>query len=133
MSVLDDVLNAVIDLAQATAPYATIQIGALPTDNGISMTYGAGAPDETFLDKGATYTMHIVCNGKHTDQQTVINALSAIHEALTQATDYPKTTTWQITNIMTESAPTYLDRQPNDWWLYGSSLRIDFYYPKGVI
>lgn len=128
MSVLTDVLNAVIDLAQATNPYAVIQVGAMPVDNGISMTYGAGSPDATFMDKGAEYSMHLVCNGKHTDQQAVLDALANIHQTLTQATSYPSGAGWQITNIITTAAPTYLDRQVNDWWLYGSSLKVTFYY-----
>lgn len=130
MSVLDEVLNAVISLAQTANPYSTIEIGALPFDNGICMTYSGGGPESTFLDKGASYSMDIVCNGKHTDQQTLINALAEIHEALTQAAEYPSSANWQVTNIITTSAPAYLDRQPNDWFLFGSSLRVDFYYRR---
>ena len=130
MSVLDEVQTAVIDLAQDTNPYATIEIGALPADNGICMTYSSGSPDSTFMDKGSAYSMDMVCNGKHTDQEILINTLAAIHEALTQATDYPTAEGWQITNIITTAAPTYIDRQPNDWYMYGSSLRVNFYYRR---
>lgn len=130
MSVLDDIQNAVIDLAQATSPYATIEIGALPPDNGICMTYSSGSPDTTFMDKSAAYSMDMVCNGKHTDQQILTDALANIHEALTQETNYPTSENWQITNIITTSAPTYLDRQPNDWYMYGSSLQVKFYYRR---
>lgn len=132
MSVLDDIQNAVIDLAQATNPYAEIEIAALPSNNGICMTYSSGSPDSVFLSKSAAYSMDMVLNGKHKDQQILINALAAIHETLMQATNYPAAERWQITNISTISAPTYLDRQPNGWYLYGSSLRVNFYYRRAT-
>lgn len=115
-------------MAQATNPYATIGIGALPPDDGISMAFGPGGPDATFLNKGICYSVPIVLNGKHTDQQVVADALNAIHAALTMTKTYPSTSEYQITNISTISAPSYLDREQNSQWLYGSSLMVRFYY-----
>lgn len=127
MSVFEEILTAVIGLAQATHPFSTITIGALPADNGICMAYASGAPQTTFLDKGMAYQQTIVCNGKHTSQETLAAALGSIHIALTQAKDYPTAQTWQITDIETISAPSYLGREQNSQWLYGSSLRVKFY------
>ena len=124
MSVLNDILLAVIGLAQATDPYATIVVGALPADNGITMTYGAGGVDTTFITKGICYDLDIALNGKHSNAQTVSDALNNIHQALTQATSYPRTENYQITDISTISTPSYLDREQNSQILYGSSLRV---------
>lgn len=129
MSVRDDVLTAVIALAQAVSTvYSDISRGALPADNGITMTAATGAPETTFLDKSTTEQLTVVCNGKHSNQQTVIAALDDIHAALTRATSYPSGAGWQITNVETIAAPGYIGRETNNQWLYGSSLRVKFYY-----
>ena len=65
MSVYDDVLLAVIAMAQQTAPYASIIIGPLPPDNGLCMTWGSGAPSEIYLDKNTLVEMPLLFNGKH--------------------------------------------------------------------
>lgn len=127
MNAFDEILAAVIAMAQGTNPYAVITAGALPADNGICMTWASGAPAFTFLDKGMAYQRTIVCNGKHTSQQAVSEALSAIHLALTKTKTYPNAPQWQITDIATVSAPAYLSREQNSQWLYGSSLRVKFY------
>ena len=127
MNVFDEILAAVIDMAQDTKPYASITTGALPADNGICMTWATGTPASTFLDKGMAYQRTIVCNGKNTSQQAVSEALHAIHLALTKTKTYPSTPQWQITDIATVAAPAYLSREQNSQWLYGSSLRVKFY------
>ena len=47
MNAFDEILAAVIDMAQETKPYAAITTGALPADNGICMTWATGAPRAT--------------------------------------------------------------------------------------
>jgi len=116
---------AVKNLAQATNPYAQIVFGALPEANSIAMAIADGGPEETFLDKGARYSLDVVLNGKHAEQDVVLDALASIHEALTRRTTYPDTGGAQITNIITTNAPSYLDREKSQW-LYGSSLRVEF-------
>lgn len=127
MSVNNDVLTAVIALAQATSPYATILRGALPADNGITMTASGGAPETTFADKGAVCTLDIVINGKHEEQEKVADALNKIHEALTKAKTFTSATAYQIMNIITTSEPNYIDRELNNQFLYGSSVEVTFY------
>lgn len=133
MSVISDVLEAVIDLAEAENPYAPIRIGALPADNGLCMAVSSGAPDSTFMTKSFAYALDIVFNGKHTDAQTVANTLCDIHEALTQRKQYPVTDAYQITDIVTVSAPNMIEREANSQILYGSFLRVKFFYKKGEI
>lgn len=130
MSVINDVLIAVIGMTDNLNLYAPIIIGSLPTDNGLCMAIAAGGANSTFLDKGMQYVIDVVFNGKHENQQTISDTLNNVHQALTQTKNYPQTSTYQITNIETSSTPTYLDREANKQWLYGSSLRIKFYYRK---
>ena len=132
-SVFDRVLNAVIDMAQATDPYADIVVGSLPANNGLSMTYTSGGPMSTDLNKGMSYEMAVVLNGKHSSQSAVLEALAVIHRELTRTKIYPRDVDYQINDIATISAPVYLEREQNTnaQWLYGSSLRVRFYYFGG--
>lgn len=126
MNVYDDVLSAVIELAEATQPYSNIIIGPMPPDNGISITWGSTAYNP-FLNKRAAVELTAVLNGKHTNQQTLSETLGKIHTALSMATEYPAADNYQITDITTISAPSYLGREENNQWLYGSSLRVKFF------
>lgn len=158
MSVINDVLLAVIDMAESiydgptgeaiqdstegedhTEPnegdtesglYAPILIGALPADNGICCTITGGWPEATFIDKGMSYELSLVLNGKHESQQIVSDTLNDIHQALTQTKTYPQTDAYQITNIETTASPSYIEREENKQYLYGSSLKVRFYYRK---
>lgn len=158
MSVINDVLLAVIDMAESiydeptgeaiqdstdtedhTEPsegdtesglYAPILIGALPADNGICCTIAGGWPEATFIDKGMSYELSLVLNGKHESQQMVSDTLNDIHQALTQTKTYPQTDAYQITNIETTASPSYIEREENKQYLYGSSLKVRFYYRK---
>ena len=66
MSVYDDVLTAVIDLAEQTELYSKIVIGPMPPENGISIAWGSGNLN-TFLDKKAAVSMSAVLNCKNSD------------------------------------------------------------------
>ena len=126
MSVYDDVLQAVVGLANDTNPYAVVTIGALPANNGICIAWASGSLN-TFLNKMGTVEMSAVLNAKNTNQQAALDALSNIHTALNMTKSYPSSDNYQITNIETIGPPVYLSREQNSQWLYGSSLRIKFY------
>lgn len=126
MSVYDDVLEAVVWMANATNPYAKVTIGPLPPDNGISIAWSAGSLN-TFMDKKSSVSMSAVLNAKHRDQQKAADALGRIHTALNMTKTYPAADNFQITNIETVGAPSYLGREQNQQWLYGSSLEVNFF------
>ena len=104
MSTLNDVLNSVIDLAEETEPYSDIIIGNTPPTNGIAMFISSGGADTTDLEKGMIYSLHVMCNAKHTEQDTAFDALSDIHKHLTKTIVYPNDEEYQITDISTVSA-----------------------------
>ena len=120
----NEVIQAVIDMAQAAAS-AKVVLGSLPPDNGLAMT-GNASSYPIFLDIGSNEQMNIVCNGKNTQQQAVINQLEAIHASLTRRKDFPSTDTWQIYAIETTASPRLIGREQNSQWLYGSSLLVKF-------
>ena len=130
MSVYSDVLTTVVTLINNLDLYAVATIGALPPTNGISVAW-TSSTNNLFFDKKATVEMTALVNAKNSDQQIALEALSDIHTSLNFMTAYPETDNFQITNIETSSAPTYMGRESNNQWLYGSSLTIKFYL-KGV-
>lgn len=51
MSVVNDVLTAVVNMINDLQPYSPVIIGSMPPDNGLSIAIASGAPDATFLTK----------------------------------------------------------------------------------
>lgn len=128
-SIPKQVLEAVRTLAQDSGfAYAQIVNGALPPDNGISLTTAGGGMDTTFFSVGQSILLSLVLNAKHENQATAQNALDNLHAYLTRRKTFPRGDAWQITSITTDSVPTYLDREQNNQWLYGSGLSVRFYY-----
>ena len=127
MSMYSSVLRAAIDMTTGMGLYAPVLIGPMPLENGLSIAIAAGAP-EYDMDRGERHEISLVLNGKHENQQTVLEALGLIHERLTMRKDFPVTPDGcRITSIETISAPSYIGREDNNQWLYGSSLRVRFY------
>lgn len=128
-SIPKQVLEAVRTLAQDSGfAYAQIVNGALPPDNGISLTTAGGGMDTTFFSVGQSVILSLVLNAKHENQATAQNALDNLHAYLTRRKTFPRGDAWQITSITTDSVPMYLDREQNNQWLYGSGLSVRFYY-----
>ena len=128
-SIPNQVLEAVRTLAQDSGfAYAQIVNGALPPDNGISLTTAGGGMDTTFFSVGQSILLSLVLNAKHENQATAQNALDNLHAYLTRRKTFPRGDGWQITSITTDSVPMYLDREQNNQWLYGSGLSVRFYY-----
>jgi len=111
--------------------YASANIGALPDANGISCYIGAGGSDRIFLDKHTEGYAYVTVNAKHTSQLTALQALDTIHQSLTMQQAYEITDGYQIINIETNSAPSYIGAEEHGGYLYGSVLKITF-YNKGV-
>lgn len=128
-SISKQVLEAVRTLAQDSGfAYAQIVNGALPPDNGISLTTAGGGMDTTFFSVGQSILLSLVLNAKHENQAMAQNALDNLHAYLTRRKTFPRGDGWQITSITTDSVPMYLDREQNNQWLYGSGLSVRFYY-----
>lgn len=130
MSFITDLMEGLKDLADATQPYASIVFGSDPPQNGICMIQGAGFPTEEHLDTGMLYRLPVVLNGKHTDQETLLEDLTAIHETLTKTHDYSDLTTEdiQVINIATTASPSIIGREQNAQWVCGSSFEVAFYW-----
>ena len=127
-SAINQVIEAVIGLMNATTPFATVTRGALPTGIGITCEVGPSTPSEVYLSKDCYVPLDVTLNGKHYNLMTLSDALNKIHSTLTRATSYPSGTNWEIVDISNYTLPQIVDRESNNEWLMASSLSVKFYW-----
>ena len=129
MSALNEILEAVITLMNATTPFATVTRGALPTGVGLSCEYGPSTPETVYMDKRSYIPLDVTVNGKHHNLKTLSDSMNLIHSALTGAVSYPasKSGTWHIVDIGTYTEPQVIGREENNEWLMASSLSVKVY------
>lgn len=127
MSVINEVVEAVIGLMDDTGPFATVTRGALPTHEGLVCEVGPSTPSEVYLDKNSYIPLDVTLNGKHRDLRTLSDAMNTIHSTLTRATEYPEGEGWQIVDITNYTLPQIVGREDNNDWLMASALSVKFY------
>ena len=128
MSAINEMIEAVIALMNATQPFATVTRGALPTGNGLTCEISPGMPETVFMDKNRECTINLVMNGKHASLKTVSDAMNNIHSALTRAREYPQGDSWQIVDILNSTLPDIIGREQNNEWIMASQLTIKFFW-----
>lgn len=126
-SVINEVVEAVIAMINATSPFATVTRGALPTGIGITCEVGPSSVEEVYLDKNTYTPLDIALNGKHYDLKTLSDTLNNIHSTLTRATTYPTGDRWEIVDISNYTLPQVIGREGNNEWLMASALSVKFY------
>ncbi len=114
-------------IAASGIPYATVTLDPLPVDNGISFSPAGGATETMFATRDAVCYSDVVLNAKHTSKQTAYDTLARIHEMLTKLKTFTAGTNYEIIGIDTISSPQYLSEGDNGQYLFGSSLRINYY------
>lgn len=130
-SVINQVMEAVIRLMNATSPFATVTRGALPTGPGLTCEIGPSRPKSVYMDKNCYIPLSVVMNGKHSSMETLSDAMNTIHSALTRTTIYPEDPAgnrWQITDIQTTTFPRVVGREDNNDWLMASVLSVTFFW-----
>ena len=127
-SVINEVLEAVIGLMNATQPFASVTRGALPTGSGLVCEIGPSTPETMHMDKNTVIPLDVTLNGKHRDLKTVTDDMNQIHSALTRARNYPSAERWQIVDISNQTLPQKIGREQNNDWLMASALSVKFYW-----
>ena len=127
-STINQVLEAVIALMNATQPFAPVTRGALPTGQGLTCEIGPSTPSSTHMDKNTVVPLDVTLNGKHPNLMTLSDAMNKIHSALTRATEYPSATAWEIVDITNLTLPQRIGREQNNDWLMASALSVKFYW-----
>lgn len=128
MSVINEAVEAVIGLMNATNPFATVTRGALPTGQGLVCEVGPSTPQALYWDKNTFVPLDITLNGKHKNLKVLSDAMNNIHSALTRATSYPDGNGWQIVDITTDSLPQKIGREENNEWLMASALSVRLFW-----
>jgi hypothetical protein len=124
MSIINAAIEAVMDLIDEQNLFATITRGALPTGNGLCCEVSPSSPDEVYLDKNQYIFIDLTINGKHSNLQTVSDAINKIHEELTMMKSYPSGDDWQVVDIVTVTLPQIIGRDENNLWIMASSLMV---------
>lgn len=127
-SVINQVLEAVIALMNATQPFSTVTRGALPTGQSLTCEIGPSTPQAMHMDKNTVVPLDVTLNGKHPNLMTLSDAMNKIHSALTRATEYPSATAWEIVDITNLTLPQRIGREQNNDWLMASALSVKFYW-----
>jgi hypothetical protein len=111
-------------------PGPQIVYGSDPPADGVCMIQGAGFAPEEYMDTGKLCSLPVLVNGKSEDQYTVLERLTAIHEALTKTFDYAALSDEhvQVISIRTTASPSVIGREQNRQWICGSSLEVTFYW-----
>lgn len=128
MSVINEVVEAVIGLMNGLHPFAAVTRGALPTGPGLTCEVGPSTPLAVHMDKNSVIPLDVTLNGKHADLKTLSDTLNDIHSALTRARSYPSGDGWQIVDIQNYTLPQLIGREGNNDWLMASSLSVTFYW-----
>lgn len=128
MSVINEAIEAVIGMMNATHPFAMVTRGALPTGQGLVCEVGPSTPQALYWDKNTFVPLDITLNGKHKDLKVLSDAMNDIHSALTRTTSYPEGDGWQIVDITTDSLPQKIGREENNEWLMASALSVRLFW-----
>lgn len=123
-TILNQAIEAVMDLIDALGLYATVMRGALGTGNGISCEMGPTSPESVWMTKNQYIPMDVTINGKHSNLQTLSEAMNTIHESLTMMRIYPAGDRWEIVDITTMSAPQVIGRESDNRWMMASALSV---------
>lgn len=123
-SIINQAVEKVMDLIDSLNLYALISRGALGTGNGLVCEVAPSSPSEVYLDKNQYITVDLTINGKHSELETLSDAMNTIHESLTMLREYPYSTDWQIVDIVTLTEPQVIGREENNDWIMASSLGV---------
>ena len=124
MSIINEAIEAVMDLIDGLGLYSTISRGALGTGNSLTCEIGPTSPESVWLDKNQYIPIDLTINGKHTNLQTLSEAMNRIHEELTMLFSYPGGADWEITDISTMTEPQVIGRENDNAWVMASALLV---------
>lgn len=122
--IINQAVEAVMDLIDELGLFAPIYRGPLGTDDGLCCEIGPTSPDEVYLDKNRYIPIDLTINGKHENLETLSEALNTIDEALTMRTSYPATATWKIVDISTGTEPQLVTREDGNQYVMASALLV---------
>ena len=126
-SVLNLVVEAVMDMIDGLNLFATITRGALGIGNSLCCEIAPSIPETVFMDKNLYYPLTLAINGKHDDLQVLSDALNNIMDTLSRKKEYTSGNGWQIVDITNGNAPRVIGREGNNSWVMACDIVIKIY------
>lgn len=123
-SILNQAIEAVMDLIDALGLFSLITRGALGSGDGLACEIGPTSVETVWLDKNQYIPIDLTINGRHGNLQTLSEAMNLIHESLTMRTEYPAGDKWEIVDITTLTEPQMVGREDSNEWLMASALLV---------
>lgn len=123
-SILNQAVEAVMDLIDALGLFSLITRGALGSGDGLCCEIGPTSVETVWLDKNQYIPVDLTINGRHSNLQTLSDTMNRIHESLTMKTDYPYGENWEIVDITTFTEPQMIGREDSNEWLMASALLV---------
>lgn len=123
-TIINQAIEAVMDLIDALSLFAPITRGALGTGDSLSCEIGPTSPESVWLDKNKYIPIDLTINGKHSNLQTLSDTMNLIHENLTMMFEYPVGDNWEIVDITTMTEPQVIGREQDNSWMMASALLI---------
>ena len=124
MTIINEAIEATMDLIDEIGLFATITRGALGSTIGLACEVAPSMPQEVYMDKNKYIPLDLTINGKHDNLETLTNAMNMIHETLTMMREYPAGAEWHIVDIATITEPQIIGRTEENLWLMASNLSI---------
>lgn len=126
-SVLNNAIEAVMDMIDALGNFANITRGALGIDNGLCCEIAPSTAQAVFMDKNSYIPLTLALNGKHSDLQVLSDTLNNIMDSLTRAKSYTGGNGFEIVDIEGGNLPRVIGREENNQWLMACDLVIKIY------
>ena len=126
-SVLNAVVESVMDMIDALDLFAPITRGALGIHNSLSCEIAPSIPETVFYDKNSYIPLTLALNGKHDDLQTLSDTMNTIIDTLSRKTSYTSGDGWEIVDITSGNLPRVIGRENNNAWLMAGDLVVKIY------
>lgn len=128
-SIVNRVVESVMELINDMDNFAPIRRGALGTDPGLVCEIAPSTVDAVFLDKNSYIFLDLTMNGKHKNLELLSDTMHNISDTLTRLKKYPSGDGWEIVDITAGNPPeaTVIGREDNGEWLMASSVIIKYY------
>ena len=123
-SIINQAIEAVMDVIDALSLFAPITRGALGTGDSLSCEIGPTSPEEIWLDKNKYIPIDLTINGKYSNLETLSDTMNMIHENLTMMRSYPNGSEWEIVDIATQTEPQVIGREQDNRWMMASALSV---------
>lgn len=128
-SVVNKVIEAVMDMVDGFGLFPPIKRGALGTAEGIACETAASSVESVFLDKNAYIFVDLTFNAKSANLETLSDHLGEVVDRLTRETEYPFGDGWEIVDI-THGAPpipNVVGRSEENMWIMACAVVVKYY------